>query len=84
VIEQSPSRLVLAFPRAIRLGVPGLADLIGWSAGARFTAIECKIGRRQPTLEQRAFLDTVHRAGGRAGVARSVEEAGRIIRGDEL
>jgi hypothetical protein len=79
VIEQSPSRLVLAYPRAIRLGAPGLSDLLGWSAGARFTAIECKLGRRQPTAEQAAFIALVRRAGGRAGVARSVEDAFRII-----
>jgi hypothetical protein len=44
-------------------------------------AIEAKIGRRQATPEQMAFLDLVKRSGGRAGIARSVEDAGKILRG---
>jgi hypothetical protein len=90
VIEQSESRLVLAYPRPIKLGAPGMSDLIGWSAGSNwdhpgalavFTAIECKGARGRLTDEQSAFLSLVRRSGGRAGVARSVEEAGLIIDG---
>jgi len=82
VIEHTPTLLVLAHPRAIRFGAPGMSDLTGWSAGGIYTAIECKVGRRKPTDEQAAFIELVRRSGGRAGVARSVEEAGMIIRGD--
>jgi hypothetical protein len=48
---------------------------------AVYLAIECKAGRARPTAEQAAFLETVQRLGARAGVARSVEDAARIISG---
>jgi hypothetical protein len=89
VIERTPGRLVLAPWYPIRLAAEGVSDLLGWTTImdnsvarlAVFTAIECKFGRRKPTEEQLAFIDIVRRAGGRAGVARSVEEAGYIIHG---
>lgn len=79
VIHHDRDQLVLAHPRALRLAPAGLADLIGWHRG-RFVALEGKIGRRQPTPEQVAFLDLVRRAGGLAGVVRSVEEAEAALR----
>jgi hypothetical protein len=93
VIEQTPTRLVLAHPRPLRMGVPGLSDLGGWTTQAVvaeggglvpcavYVAIECKWGRRRPTAEQEAFINVVQRAGGRAGIARSVEDAGKILHG---
>lgn len=92
VIERTPGRLVLAPWYPIRLAAEGVSDLLGWTTmavagdggldrAAIFTAIECKFGRRKPTPEQEAFIDTVQRAGGRAGIARSVEDAGRILAG---
>jgi hypothetical protein len=96
VIERTPGRLILAPWYPIRLAPEGVSDLIGWTTIrvhdqgeggmtetiAQFLAIEGKMGRKQPTTEQTAFLDLVRRAGGRAGVARSVEDAGNIIRGE--
>ena len=84
VIERTPQRLVLARPYAIRLAAPGVSDLIGWTEGGRFVAVEVKGPRGRVTAEQAAFLDLVRRSGGLAGVARSVEEARAIIRGYEL
>ena len=68
----------------------GSADLIGWKQVtvtpemvgqqvAVFTSIEVKTptGRIRP--EQQQWLDTVQAAGGIAGVARSVEDALRIM-----
>ena len=68
----------------------GSADLIGWrtvtvtpemvgSQVAVFLSIEVKTptGRVQP--EQQQWLDAVQAAGGIAGVARSVEDALRIV-----
>lgn len=84
VLEQTPTRLVLAYPRPLRLMAPGVSDLIGWhTCGgiAVFTALELKVGRRQPTHEQGAFLETVQRAGGIAAVVRSVDEAKLILDG---
>lgn len=80
VIEHTATRLVLAHPRALRLAPAGVADLIGWHGG-RFVALEGKIGRRQPTAEQVAFLDLVRRSGGLAAVVRSVEDAETALRG---
>ena len=84
VIERTPQRLVLARPYAIRLAAPGVSDLIGWTEGGRFAAIEVKGPRGRVTDEQAAFLELVRRSGGLAGVARSVEEATAILEGHEL
>jgi hypothetical protein len=48
---------------------------------AQFVACEVKGPRTPTSAEQIAFIDTVRRAGGRAGVARSVEDAKLIIDG---
>ena len=93
VIEQTPQRLVLKDPRPIRVGVTGMSDLIGWSPTvlpnngriivgenlfAVYTAIEVKGPKTRTLDEQIAFIETVRRCGGRAGIARSVEDARRI------
>jgi len=51
----------------------GVADIIGCYKG-RFIAIEVKVGSRQLTPQQAAFLSQVERAGGCAFVARSVKD----------
>ena len=77
--------------RPVQFGLAhGSADLIGYRTVtitpemvgqqvAVFTSIEVKTptGRIRP--EQQAWLDTVQAAGGIAGVARSVEDALRIM-----
>ena len=77
----------------VRFGLcPGSADLIGYHAititpdmvgqtVAVFTAVEVKAPTGRPTPEQTAFLEHVAAAGGRAGIARSVADAERIISG---
>jgi hypothetical protein len=90
LIEHTPQRLILANPRPIRMGVPGMSDLGGWvtsnfgeyGAIAQYLAIEGKSPRGRLSPAQSAFLELVRRSGGRAGVARSVEEARAIIRGE--
>ena len=84
VIERTQHRLVLARPYAIRLAAPGVSDLLGWTEGGRFVAIEVKGPRGRVTAEQAAFLDLVRRSGGLAGVARSVADATAILEGHEL
>ncbi len=87
-------RLILDNARRFFAGLcVGSSDLIGWQTvvvtpdmiGQRvaiFTGIEVKAKRGSPTTEQRAFTGAVNLAGGRAGFARSVDEA-RIIVGAE-
>lgn len=63
----------------------GAADLIGWvKPGAVFLAVEVKTGRGVPSDEQLRFLRLVRDSGGRAGVARSVDDADRILAGEYL
>lgn len=92
VIEQSAYRLVLAHPRAIKLGCPGMADLGGITSvvitpdmvGQRVgidLQIEVKSESGRPTREQLAYLQTLSALGSRAGIARSVEDARRIVAG---
>ena len=60
----------------------GSSDLIGWttiSNVAIFTSIEVKNESGRPTDEQRAWIDTVIRSGGIAGIARSAAEAVALI-----
>ena len=95
VIERTPHRLILSPWYPIRLGIAGMSDLggltsvlvtesmIGQCVGVDI-AIECKAGRARPTEEQAAYIAMVRRLGGRAGVARSVDDAGYIIRGENL
>ena len=75
----------------VRFGLcEGSADLIGYrsvtitpdmvgSTVAVFAAIEVKTPTGRPTPAQTAFLEHVAAAGGLAGIARSVEEAERIL-----
>ena len=81
VIERTAHRLVLARPYAIRLAAPGVSDLIGWTEGGRFVAVEVKGPRGRVTDEQAAFIDLVRRSGGLAGVARSVADARAVLEG---
>ncbi len=93
VIARTANSITLAHPHAIKFGMPGIADIGGLtsvvitpamvgSVLAQAIAIECKWGRARPTEEQAAYIALVNRLGGRAGVARSVEDAGRIIWGE--
>jgi hypothetical protein len=77
--------------RPVQFGLcKGSADLIGYRSititpdmvgqqVAVFTSIEVKTPTGRVRPEQQAWLDTVQAAGGIAGVARSVEDALRIM-----
>ena len=77
----------------VRFGLcEGSADLIGYRSVtvtsdmvgqtlAVFAAVEVKGPTGRPTPAQDAFLEHVTAAGGLAGIARSVEEAERILAG---
>lgn len=74
--------------------IKGSSDLIGWmpvtitpdmvgATIAVFTAIEVKQPGGRSTPEQRTFIRNLQSAGGRAGVARSVDEALAILQGTD-
>lgn len=78
--------------RLVRYGVGGNggSDLLGWRslvvtpadvgrALAIFTAIEVKDERGRLRPGQAAFLDAVRAAGGIAGIARSPDDARRLV-----
>jgi hypothetical protein len=81
--------------RKIHFGLcEGSSDLIGWvprivtpemvgSRVAVFLAIETKTKRGVVSNEQQSFIDAVNEAGGKAFVARGVEEAVRKLREGE-
>jgi len=86
-------RLLDQSGRPVAFGLcPGSADLVGFTTMtigpehvgqtvAVFTAVEVKAERGRATPQQTAWLEHVSAAGGRAGIARSVADARRIISG---
>lgn len=79
--------------RWIKYGVcnPGGSDLIGWTSVtvtpdmvgktvALFTAVEVKTPTGRVTPAQQNFIDQVNKAGGRAGVVRSSEDAQLLLK----
>lgn len=91
VIARSANTITLRNPRPLHSGmVTGGSDLIGWRSititpnivGQRvavFSAIEVKSATGRVSNEQQAFIDAVNDAGGYAGVARSIEDAGKVL-----
>lgn len=94
VVRHEPGLLVLADPRPIQAGLcVGSSDLIGWRSvvitpemvGQRlavFAGVEVKTDRGRATEEQKNFIEVVQRFGGLAGVARSVDDARIILKGE--
>jgi hypothetical protein len=79
VIRQEDGLVVLTNARRQTFGlVPGSGDLIGWH-GARFLSVEVKSRAGSPSAEQRQWMAAVQRAGGLAGIARSVEDVARLL-----
>lgn len=85
VIERTPQRLILSPWYPIRLATEGVSDLLGWTTEAYegrdiaiFVAIEGK-AKGYATPAQKAFLELVKNMGGRSGIARSTEDAHKII-----
>jgi hypothetical protein len=67
---------------AYGVGGKGAADLLGMTPTGHFLSIEVKTPTGRVSPEQQHFVDMVNAAGGRAGIARSPEEAVRIALGD--
>ncbi len=82
IVRRSATHLTLSPYYPVKLGPTGYPDLSGWSVTdgvAVWSGVEVKFGRDRIRPAQQAFIDLVLASGGRAGVARSVEEARRII-----
>lgn len=85
------SLIIIENPRPLHAGLcEGSSDLIGWTTmqitpdmvGHRvavFTALEVKTATGRPSNEQLNFIQRVRDAGGIAGIARTPQEAQRII-----
>lgn len=88
----SEGHLILRNPRLVNVGFEGLSDLAGYTpvtitqdmVGQTLpvlTVCEVKAGKDRPTPKQLQVIDAVKRAGGRAGIARSVSDALEIVSG---
>lgn len=76
VVHREAGIVTISGASAIACGLcVGSADLIGIAPGGRFLAIEVKTSTGRPSKEQTRFIAAVARAGGVAGIARSVDEA---------
>lgn len=69
-------------PRPLHAGLAkGSADLIGWTKDGVFASVEIKYGNDRVSPDQTRWIEWVKRGGGRAGIARSVEDALIILDG---
>ena len=92
-IKQTEDTLILKHPRRVTVGFEGLSDLLGGSpvtitpdmVGKTLmvlTAVEVKAGNDQPRPKQPEFIAFIKKSGGRAGFARSIDDALKICRGE--
>lgn len=93
-VNMNPGDVLLRQARTFDTGLPkGFHDVFGWvevtitpdmvgQKIARFTSFDTKSETGRKTPEQVAFANAVNNSGGRAGFARSVEEARAIIGGN--
>ena len=82
VLHKDAGQVTLTDARMIRFGLAvGSSDIIGIAPCGRFFAVEVKTRTGKPTKEQMVFLNAVNNAGGISGIARSVEDALKLIRG---
>lgn len=83
---------VLRNARIVNVGVKGMSDLAGWipvtiTPDMVGSVIACRVDIEVKTTdrasaEQLAWIEAVNKSGGRAGIARSPEDAIRIVRGE--
>lgn len=60
----------------------GSSDLIGWTKDGLILAVEVKTASGVVSDEQEQFIRIVRQSGGRAGIARSTEDAENIANGN--
>ena len=65
--------------KPVRFGLcVGSSDIIGIAPDGVFFAVECKTAKGRATDKQHNFISAVVRQGGRAGIARTAQEAVRL------
>lgn len=80
VIHRAGDQVTLSNARMVPCGLcTGSADLIGIGPGGLFAAAEIKTKAGRPSAEQVNFINHVRSKGGIAGIARSPEEAVKLI-----
>ena len=81
-VTLQPGDVVIRKARRLHAGLgKGSPDLIGWTPGGVFLGVECKPQTGRATPEQRNWIEAINRGGGRAGIARSPEDALKILTG---
>lgn len=81
VIHKEPQAVTLGNARPIPCGLAvGSSDIIGISPNGKFLAAEVKTPKGRVRPEQTKFIEAVIRAGGIAGIVRSVEDALDLIK----
>ncbi len=71
------NQYVLTNLRPVQGCPPGTSDLL--FIGSDIAFIECKDGKGKARTDQEKFINIIHSYGHKAGIARSVEEAKKII-----
>ena len=67
----------------VTVGFKGLSDLVGYTPEGKFFALEIKTPVGRASEEQVKFIENCYRGGAIAGFARSVEDALRIVGGND-
>lgn len=90
-VRLEPGDVIIQNGRPLHAGLcEGSSDLIGWTETtvtpdmvgkkvAIFTAIEVKTDAGRVSASQMNFISRIRQAGGKAGIARSPEEARKLI-----
>lgn len=93
IVAQTEDTITLKNYRMVNVGFEGLSDLLGGSpvvitpemVGRTLlvvTAVEVKAGNDKPRPKQPEFIAAIKKLGGRAGFARSIDDALKICRGE--
>jgi len=92
VVGKTPSgNLILKNARIVNVGFEGQSDLCGFTPTLItqdmvgqvipvFSVVEVKAGKDRIRPAQQKYIDAIKKIGGRAGVARSPEDAIRILK----
>lgn len=80
ILRQNVGTFYTPYGEKIKIGFKGLSDLIYFGNDGLVAFIETKTENGKLRKEQKHFLDTMNERGYVAGVARSVEDALKLIK----